>query len=245
MAEKIRKILCKAGYGVYRKPQTANSSFGFMGYKVFKIPGYGKGNRYFPYLLHTYFRSLYEKIIGIEGEIVECGVGYGATFLILAWLSYTNKDGRTVWGFDSFEGFPAPTLFDQSPRNPQKGQWNVSSIQDIEQKLTTQGGIDPMHIKRHVKLVKGFFNESVAKYRGGPIALLHLDVDLYESYRTTLEYFWPKVAKGGVVLFDEYRQAEALIKFPGAQKAIDEYFGDLKNEIRLDPTVDRYYLIKR
>ena len=53
----------------------------------------------------------------------------------------------------------------------------------------------------------------------GKIALLHLDVDLYQSYKDCLTHLFPKVASGGVILFDE-RESET---YPGGKKAIDEF----------------------
>ena len=51
---------------------------------------------------------------------------------------------------------------------------------------------------------------------------MHLDVDLYQSYKLCLERLFPLVNSGGIILFDEYNE-ETLMKFPGSKKAVDEY----------------------
>ena len=51
------------------------------------------------------------------------------------------------------------------------------------------------------------------------IALLRLDTDWYESTRHELEYLFPRLAIGGVLIIDDYGW------WAGARRAVDEYFG--------------------
>ena len=195
-------------------------------------------------LVHfLYFKEVYNLIADVKGDVVECGVGYGYSFFELCCLTYLENKGRKIYGFDSFEGFPEPSEEDKSPRNPRKGEWNVSTAETIEMLLTKKGKIEPSFIKSNVRLVKGFFENSLQKYDGMSIAFLHLDVDLYKSYKVTLEYFWPMVARGGVVLFDEYKNE--IEKFPGGCKAIDEFFGDLVTQIKYNEPANRYFIVKQ
>ena len=57
------------------------------------------------------------------------------------------------------------------------------------------------------------------------ISLLHIDVDLYDATKVSLENLFPCVVKGGIVILDDYGA------FPGANKAIEEYFKDKKYKI--------------
>ena len=58
------------------------------------------------------------------------------------------------------------------------------------------------------------------KYKEIRIALLHIDVDLYKPTKTCLEYFYPHIVKGGIIILDDYGA------FPGANKAVEEFFAD-------------------
>ena len=243
LKRKIKDLLFRLGYGIYQIHHSKLGPLNIARYSIFKIPGYAKDYYDFPYLRHRFFKMLFEKISNINGDVVECGIGFGTSFLCLAWISHVGKKERTVWGFDSFEGFPEPSIFDQSPRNLKKGQWAVSDVKGIYDLL--KGRMEPSYVKENVNIVKGFFDKSLKEYKGESVVFLHLDVDLYASYKTTLEYFWPKMAKGGVVVFDEYKQSEVLINFPGAKKAIDEFFGEMKKEIQWDRSADKYYIFKR
>jgi O-methyltransferase len=199
--------------------------------------------RYENIAMFLYYRNVFEMTHGLEGDVVECGVGSGSSFLFLTWLIRSEMRGRKLWGFDSFEGFPEPSLHDQSSRNPQKGEWNWASIEGIRETLR-RGGLDDEFIRTQTTLIKGFFDESLVKYRGERIAFLHLDCDLHDSYKVCLETLYPKVCKGGAILFDEYMNTFEHHRFPGAQKAIDTFLGDRIRWIKRDPTAGKYYMIK-
>lgn len=186
-----------------------------------------------------YFMHMYERIRSLPGDIVECGVGRGRTLLFLAFLVQKDKGSRTLWGFDSFAGFPEPATEDQSPRNPQKGERNNTSV-DYVKWLLRDSGIGEEVIESKVKLIQGFFDQTLSRFHGPGIALLHIDADLYQSYKDTLTMLYPKVVRGGLVLFDEYHDPA----FPGATKAIDEYFHEKGVKIQQDPLSKKHFLVK-
>ncbi len=190
---------------------------------------------------HLYMQRMFDKIAGIEGDIVECGIGKMGTFQILASLLQEENSARKLWGFDSFEGFPEPSAEDSSPRNPQKGEWKYIEAEDVAKFLIILG-FGAQWIDSHVKIVKGFFRDTLPNNNVPKIALLHLDADLYDSYKTCLQYLFPRVVRGGVVLFDEYLNAS--LKFPGAKKAIDEYFSGTEYELSRDKLSGKYFLVK-
>jgi len=74
------------------------------------------------------------------------------------------------------------------------------------------------------ELIKGDINKTIPEYCKNnehlKIALLHIDVDVYEPSVTILENMYDKVVRGGVLMFDDYGT------FPGETKAIDEFFLD-------------------
>jgi len=156
------------------------------------LPAFNLGNA----CRFLYQKRLMEMIRDMDGDIVECGVGAGQTFLYWAILTYDEGRNRRIWGFDSFEGFPEPTVEDTSPRSPKKGEWAVGSVQSTHD-LLVASGLAAEWVRSRVTLVKGFFKDSLPKYTGSQIALLHIDADLYQSYKTSLELLYPKVCPGG------------------------------------------------
>lgn len=164
----------------------------------------------------------------IPGNIVECGVGKGRTLL---YFTYLCPD-RNIHGFDSFEGFPEPTKEDASGRNPKKGEWSGVSESDILRIIKVAG------VHKKVLLHRGFLSETVGTYSGEEIALLHIDVDLYGSYKDSFKLV-RFVVPGGIILFDEYETKA----FPGATKAVDEFIRETGLELLQE--AGRYYVVKK
>ncbi len=190
-----------------------------------------------------YLQRMLGKVEPIEGDIVECGIGKSRTFQMFSLIMSDQKSKRNLWGFDSFEGFPEPSPEDDSARKPQKGEWNLLTP-ELVYRILSMIHLEKDFIDSYVKLEKGFFEDTLPNSKVSQIALLHLDVDLYDSYKTCLKHLFPKVAEGGVVMFDEYMNGSENERFPGAKKAIDEYFKDTKYKISRDEHCGKYYLIK-
>lgn len=104
-------------------------------------------------------------------------------------------------------------------------------------------GVDEHIINNQITLVKGPFSQTLTQYSGGPIALLHIDADLYDSYKVSLENLWPKIAVGGIAAFDEYEEPDV---WPGTRKAVDEYFSQKAEDVKIckDPISGKYYAVK-
>lgn len=205
--------------------------------------------RQFRYFLHLF--NIYKEI---TGDIVECGVGEGNTFSMLAYLiGSESQTTRTLWGFDSFEGWPEPTQWDASPRNPQRGEWSVGEEVTLER--LKKSGISHQFPNLKIQIVKGFFNKTLPCFPDHPIAFLHIDADLYSGYHDALTNLFHKVAVGGVVAFDEYRfyskrpayDHGTIEKWPGCTKAVDEYFTGRPEQITRysEPkSYPKHYVIK-
>lgn len=182
-----------------------------------------------------YMTRMYESVEGISGDVVECGLGEGNTFSMLAYLVGQEIERRVLpprmlYGFDSFQGWPQPSEYDESPRHPEKGEWRVSE-QNVRERLERSNIIRDFP-SLEIIIIPGFFEETLLSFPDRSIAFLHIDCDLYAGYRDVLNALFPKVTRGGVVLFDEYKEFPPLPeydygrieKWPGATKAIDEYF---------------------
>jgi hypothetical protein len=187
-----------------------------------------------------YFYNLFRMTEDVPGDVVECGVGEGRSFIMLSNIIKITSSLKNIWGFDSFEGFPSPSPEDTSIRNTGEGQHAVDS-RTVWQRLHTYIK-DDVFIRQRVILIKGFFEDTLDNNNLEQISLLNLDVDLYESYRICLEKLYPKVTPGGIITFDEYLRENLF--FPGAMKAINEFFTDKKDRFIKDKYFGKYYVIK-
>jgi hypothetical protein len=169
-----------------------------------------------------YFERMYARARHFDGDLVECGVSIGTGILNWALLCELSADRRRVFGFDSFAGFPPSTEVDRrSDGHFQTAAGDYASPPELVLRTLEAGRVSRDFVSRRLHLVRGYFKDTVYKYNGR-IALLHLDCDLYESYRDCLTALYPHVVAGGLILFDEYEDPSC----PGARRAIDEFFDD-------------------
>ncbi len=148
-----------------------------------------------------------------EGCFVECGVWRGGCLAVMASLAHAESRGRKVYGFDSFEGLP-----DQTPEDAQHGGEFVGMCRatrhDVLETFRTWGV--PLD---DTILVPGWFKDTIPAVSSTmpPIAVLRLDGDWYDSTRVCLEYLYPLIQPGGVVIVDDYTT------WTGCRRAVDEY----------------------
>ena len=155
----------------------------------------------------------------IAGAIVECGVWRGGCAAAMAAVSEHRGGSRDVWLLDSFEGLPEPTERDGARAHEWMAgatveQRCVANVHEVEALL-----FDKFHLPRErVHIRRGWFENTVpaAAPEIGPIAVLRLDADWYESTRICLEYLYPNVSDGGIVIIDDYGYWE------GCRRATDE-----------------------
>jgi hypothetical protein len=188
--------------------------------------------------------EIFKKIIGLPGVIVDCGVFKGASLLTFAKLIEVYCPGDTlkrVVGFDTFKGFVSLSSQDGPPnesRGKKLGGWDASNFLPTLQKIVDITQKDSMIPRfKRVELVQGDVSQTIPEYvKNNPglrISLLHLDMDLYEPTKVALEYLYPLVVSGGIVLFDEY----GMDGFPGESAAFDEYFKEKRPVMKKFPFI--------
>lgn len=197
--------------------------------------------------------DLFKEALAVPGAFVEIGVYKGEGLLTWAKLLdiYCPGDtARRVVGFDSFQGFSTFHQKDgqtQAQGNKELGGWNPAHAKDDLDFFIDLFQRDRfLPRSRMIELVEGDVCATARRYveanPGLRIALLNLDVDLYEPTLAALEALYPLVAPGGIVLIDEYG-AKA---WPGPAKAVEEYFGERMPRLRKHPlfTLPGAYFIK-
>ncbi|MEK7566751.1 MAG: TylF/MycF/NovP-related O-methyltransferase [Patescibacteria group bacterium] len=186
--------------------------------------------------------ELFKMTKDLPGAIVECGIYKGASFVRFAGFRnlFGNPFSHKLIGFDTFGKFPETKYKDDKKYRKKfvegAGIESISKEQLLE--VFKNKGID-----KNIELVEGNVVKTVPEYfKKNPhlkIALLNLDVDIYEPSVAILKYFWPRIVKGGVLILDDYGV------FPGETKAADEYFKDKNVKIMKFPfAMTPCYIIK-
>ena len=173
--------------------------------------------------------EIFKKVNSIPGAIVDCGVFKGSSLVRFAMLRdlFGNNFSKKIIGFDVFGKFPKSKYVDDKKdiRKFVKEAGNVSISKPQLLKILKNKGLET-----NVDLVKGDITKTVPKYlKKHPelrISLLNLDVDIYEPSVTILEYLYPRIVKGGILLLDDFGF------FSGETQAIEEYFRKKKIKIK-------------
>jgi hypothetical protein len=171
---------------------------------------------------------------GVEGAFVECGTWRGGAAFLMAKRAADRSTHQPVWMFDSFEGLPPPQEID----GPAAIAWSrdVSSPLYFDNCYASIGQVQAdavrLGVDGRVRIVKGWFEESLPHSRReiGPIALLRIDGDWYDSVRVCLDTLFDLVVPGGVVIVDDYYD------WDGAARAVHDFLSERNAAVRLRST---------
>ena len=170
----------------------------------------------------------------ITGDIVECGVWRGGSMMAAALTLIECGDvSRDLFLFDTFEGMVAPTdrdvaidgrsagkLLQSHKKTESDSVWCYATLNTVKEAMESTG-----YRAEGVHYVQGKVEVTIPRYAPTQIALLRLDTDWYESTRHEMEYLFPRLVKGGVLIVDDYGH------WKGAREAVDEYLSN--NRIKL------------
>lgn len=196
-----------------------------------------------------YVDELYRLIVNTPGSIMEFGVWWGANLALFESLRAVHEpynSARTIVGFDTFEGYEAPSPVDGSHPLVSEGAYGVgASYRDhLERVLECHRRENVMAHTERFRLEQGDagvrIGEYLAKHPETVIALAYFDMQLYEPTKACLEAIRPYLTRGSVIAMDEL----ACSEFPGETIAFREVFGlDRYRLQRSQFLPDRTYLI--
>lgn len=152
--------------------------------------------------------SLYRTVnnlTNIKGDLAELGVFRGGSARVI--LEADKK--KILHLFDTFEGIPEVTQ--------EVDTLNIGSIRG-----STLGTVKSYLESYSERIVyhQGIFPKSAQNLPTDRVhSFVHMDLDVYQSTKAGLNYFGPKMSKGGVIMIHDYNS----ISCPGVKKAVDEY----------------------
>lgn len=159
---------------------------------------------------------------GTAGDVVELGVYRGGGTFLLAQALQMLKSRRRVLAVDSFEGLPAPSPQDRVDHLKEHHyiQGMFADASDVSLRFL----LEVFGLAERVSVVKGFF-EDVLPAAVGPeerFSLVIVDPDQYEGTRFCLEFFYPRLSPGAMMLIDDYQG----VLSPGVTRAVTEFLAD-------------------
>lgn len=176
----------------------------------------------FPLRRRARFHHLYRLLgetLALEGDVAECGCYRGlSTHLLLGRLRLADRAyaGRGFHVFDSFEGLSEPSAEDipagddpnseRVRRMCQRG-WFAAPLEGVRRSLAEFPG---------TSFHPGWIPQSFAGLPERRYRFVHLDLDLHDPTLGALEYFFPRLVPGAIVVCDDY-------SWPGERKAIEDF----------------------
>jgi hypothetical protein len=160
----------------------------------------------------------------IEGSVAECGCWKGlSSYLMCNELRDADSGfrGQNYFIFDSFEGLSLPSAEDVIRRSiklkardriggPMKSVGAYSASEESVREVLFEFP--------EITMVKGWLPQSLECQPERTYRFAHLDLDLYEPTKGSARYFLKRMAKGGIVVCDDY----GSLLWPGAKQAFDE-----------------------
>lgn len=165
---------------------------------------------------------------GNDLDMVECGVCDGATaFFALRELKGLNSHAK-MHLYDAWMPVLKDSLMDSE--TDALGKYSNISLERTKKNLSEFDNI-VFH--------PGYIPESLSIPPSAPEKISYLSIDLNSATPTiaVLEYFFPRLQRGGIVLFDDYGWAG----YAPTRKAIDKFFADKPGIIMPLPTGQAIY----
>jgi O-methyltransferase len=161
----------------------------------------------------------------VVGDFVECGVDTGGSArAVMSYLGDQAFESRRFYLFDTFHGLVPEQ---QNPEEQARSHLGEERYPDVYE-IVRANFAD----KEYVRIVRGVVPSTLAEFEGEQVAFLHIDMNAALPETAALRFFWPKIATGGFVVFDDYG-------FPGhgtQRKALDAVADELGVEIVMLPT---------
>ena len=152
-----------------------------------------------------HLRECVERILedGVPGDLIEAGVWRGgAAIMMRAVLAAYGAGDRLVWLADSFRGLPPPN----PGRYPHDAGLHLEGFSElaipldaVKSNFQRYGLLDDQ-----VRFVEGWFADTLAGIPSREFAIVRLDGDLYESTIDALNALYPRLARGGFAIVDDY-----------------------------------------
>lgn len=156
----------------------------------------------------------------VRGDYAEVGVFKGTTAKIIC----EAKGKKYIHLFDTFEGLPRVSRIDRRF----KAKMFKANYLDVRERLSKY---------ENVHIYKGLFPQSASSIKYKKFSFVHLDADLYQSTKDSLNFFYDRISKGGILISHDYH-------IPGVKKAFNEFFKNKPERIVKLPLSQCFFIKK-
>ena len=146
----------------------------------------------------------------LDGDVLEVGVFRGATSGIMGTRIKQLNSKSTLFCCDTFEGVVKASVQDNYYVGGEHKDTSMNLVKDL---LVQRLGLE------NVVILKGVFpDETSGSITSNTFRFCHIDVDTYQSAKDVLDWIWPKLSVGGMVVFNDY----AYPRTKGVTRLVEE-----------------------
>jgi hypothetical protein len=151
--------------------------------------------------------------VRLEGDFVECGVNRGGlSRTVIEYLDWKSL-GRTFYLLDTFCGLSEKYISDAEQARGISPTMNGYYEECYDDVVETFRGLP------NVRIVRGAVPETLTQVAAKKVAYLSIDMNCVEPEIAALEFFWDKLARGALVVLDDYGWSQHLLQ----KRAFDEF----------------------
>jgi O-methyltransferase len=177
----------------------------------------------------------------IDGAVAECGCARGMSFMQLCCAAQSVDRafrGERFFVLDSFEGLSEPVAQDMDTSGMSAGE--AKRVLGMTYKGSLSYPFDDVSKVMlrefpEVSIHKGWIPAVLGQLPDATYRFVHVDVDLFEPTLSCFEYFFPRLAPGGIVLTDDYG-------WPGGRRAVEAFAQRHGLEPLLTATKQAYFV---
>lgn len=179
--------------------------------------------------------EIYKLVLGICGHIAEIGVYKGAGSLFFAKLTqiFEPESLTLVHGFDWFKG----TEVTEEEALIEPGSY-AADYDQLMGLIGAQNLGNVVHI--HVLDVSTELGDFFNRHPYMQFKLVFVDAGTHAVVSSVLKYFWPRLVKGGVMVFDEYNHELGQ----GETRAVGEFMPEARIQTFPWAWMPRGYVVK-
>jgi len=160
---------------------------------------------------------------GLAGNLAEFGTYRGGyAFMILG--TARLEPSQRLFLFDTFAGIPADNLTEAEEDHGFAGRLADTSPERVNQLLSRWEG--------RYTLCEGDVFETLPRTDTGNLSFAHMDLNASAPTHAALEYAYPRLEEGGIMLFDDY----GWTGYEDQRTAIEAFFADKAEEVLSLPT---------
>ncbi|PYV66169.1 MAG: methyltransferase [Acidobacteria bacterium] len=150
-----------------------------------------------------------------SGDLIEIGTWRGGSGSLIAKRAELEGIDAKVYLCDTFRGVVKASALDPVYRGGEHADASVEAVRNLIHRLN-------LH---NVEVLQGTFPDDTGKSLADKtFRFCHIDVDVYRSAAEIVEWIWPRLCLGGLIVYDDYgfKGCEGVTRFVNEERGLPD-----------------------